>query len=473
MLGIAQHLEPIAAFVSNFPSHRWGNSSYVYRLVGLLRSWQRGSWLLQWANPIGFALVSLVFALAPFVSTSLIGVLLLACAGFWALLTISGTGTNKSGSKPFGPAPIPFVVLLYWGIALVATAFSPVKEAALQGWVKFSLYLVFFALMARLLRSQRFRNWLILLYLHISLIVSVYGVQQWRMGVQPLATWNDPDSTLAKVTRVYSYLGNPNLLAGYLIAAVVFSAAAFFVWRSWVAKALALTMFGINAACMAFTWSRGGWLGLVAAGGVFLLLVLWWWSARLPRFWQTWLLPICLGTMAAGLVAVVIVVDPLRDRVTSIFAGRGDSSNNFRINVWLAVLEMIRDRPVLGIGPGNDAFNLIYPLYGGARYSALSAYSIFLEVAVEVGVIGLGCFLWLIATLGGQGWLQLQRLRRRGNSQGFWLIAALATVVGMLVHGLVDTVWYRPQISTVWWLMVALVASFYIPPGQGQSVTNE
>jgi len=44
-------------------------------------------------------------------------------------------------------------------------------------------------------------------------------------------------------------------------------------------------------------------------------------------------------------------------------AGRADSSNNFRINVWAAVVEMIRDRPILGIGPGNTAFNKIYPLY--------------------------------------------------------------------------------------------------------------
>jgi len=36
-------------------------------------------------------------------------------------------------------------------------------------------------------------------------------------------------------------------------------------------------------------------------------------------------------------------------------------SNNFRINVWAAVVEMIRDRPILGIGSGSTAFNKIYP----------------------------------------------------------------------------------------------------------------
>ncbi|WP_204280636.1 hypothetical protein [Providencia stuartii] len=34
-------------------------------------------------------LVSLVFALAPFVSNDVIGVLLFACASFWVLLTLT------------------------------------------------------------------------------------------------------------------------------------------------------------------------------------------------------------------------------------------------------------------------------------------------------------------------------------------------------------------------------------------------
>ena len=61
---------------------------------------------------------------------------------------------------------------------------------------------------------------------------------------------------------------------------------------------------------------------------------------------------------------------------------------NFRINVWYAVLEMIRDRPFIGIGPGNEVFNQIYPNYMQVNFTALSAYSIFLEIAVETGLVG-------------------------------------------------------------------------------------
>jgi len=148
--------------------------------------------------------------------------------------------------------------------------------------------------------------------------------------------------------------------------------------------------------------------------------------------------------------------------VMSIFVGREDSSNNFRINVWTAVIDMIKDRPILGIGPGNDAFNMVYPLYQRPNYNALSAYSVFLEVTVEAGLIGLFTFLWLLLVTFTQGWNQLQRLRETQDIQGYWLMGALASMAGMLGHGLVDTVWYRPQISTLWWLCMALVASFYM-----------
>lgn len=86
-----------------------------------------------------------------------------------------------------------------------------------------------------------------------------------------------------------------------------------------------------------------------------------------------------------------------------------------------------------------------------------------MEVAVETGLIGLTCFLWILIVTFNQGWIQLQRLRQTGNRQAFWLIGAIATLLGMLAHNTVDTVWYRPEINTLWWLMVALIASYYRP----------
>jgi putative inorganic carbon (HCO3(-)) transporter len=442
--------------LSTLPLSRWQGSSYLSRPIGLLRTWRQGSWLMQWADPIGAAFVAIAFALAPFVSTALIGVLLIASAGFWVVLTLSDDAETRF-------SPIHLLVLLYWAIASVATALSPVKAAAFSGWVKLTLYLILFALMSRVLRSPRLRRWLIAVYLHVALIVSVYGLRQFRyFGVEEPATWTDPTSASADVTRVYSYLGNPNLLAGYLVAAVALSFAAIFAWREWGAKVLAGVMFVVNSACLVLTYSRGGWIGFVMAGFVCLVLLVYWWSPKLPKRWRKWAIPATIGIVAIAVLLAVMAVDPLRDRAMSIFAGREDSSNNFRINVWLSAIEMIRDRPIIGIGPGNDAFNKIYPLYMKPKYSALSAYSVLLETAIETGVVGLVAFLWLLLVALHQGCLHLQRLRQTGNPDGYWLIAAIATLAGMMMHGLVDTVWYRPQVNMLWWLAMAIVASYGI-----------
>jgi putative inorganic carbon (HCO3(-)) transporter len=71
--------------------------------------------------------------------------------------------------------------------------------------------------------------------------------------------------------------------------------------------------------------------------------------------------------------------------------------------------------------------------------------------------------LWLIVVTIDFGIRQLHRLRSAGNRQGFWLMAAIAAIAGLLIQGLFDTVWYRPQISILWWLMLAIVASYYSP----------
>ncbi|AFY50531.1 putative bicarbonate transporter, IctB family [Nostoc sp. PCC 7524] len=453
--------------LSYLPLKEYLATSYLRRyLVGLLFSWRQSSVLMQWGDILAAALLSLVYALAPFVSSTLVGVLLLAGVGLWLLLTLTDEPTVTNSSLF---TPIHLLVLLYWGIAVVATALSPVKKAALTDLITLTLYLLLFALCARVLRSPRLRSWIITLYLHVTLIVSVYGLRQWFFGAAQLATWVDPESPLSKTTRVYSYLGNPNLLAGYLVPAVVFSLVAIFAWQSWVKKALALTMLIVNTACLVLTFSRGGWIGLLVALLSAIALLVYWWSVQMPPFWRTWSLPILLGGVIAILVMAVIFVEPVRLRIFSIFADRQDSSNNFRRNVWDAVFEMIRDRPIIGIGPGHNSFNKIYPFYQRPRYTALSAYSIFLEVAVETGFIGLGCFLWLIIVTLNTAFMQLRRLRQLRNKEGFWLIGAFATLLGMLAHGSVDTIWFRPEVNTLWWLMVALIASYWTPLNNDQT----
>ncbi|MDB9524158.1 putative bicarbonate transporter, IctB family, partial [Dolichospermum circinale CS-1225] len=133
--------------LSSLPLKEYLSSSYLHRLlVGSLLSWRQSSILIQWGDIIAVGLLSLIYTLTPFVSSTLIGLLLLACFGLWLLLTLSEEVTSANAASF---TPIHLLVLLYWSIAAVATALSPVKKAALSDLQTLTLYLLLFALCAR------------------------------------------------------------------------------------------------------------------------------------------------------------------------------------------------------------------------------------------------------------------------------------------------------------------------------------
>jgi putative inorganic carbon (hco3(-)) transporter len=446
--------------LSDFSVDKWVDASYLHRWVGSLQAWRQQSWVMQWGNEIGAILTSLVFIVAPFIpsipglSTELIALLMGGVAAFWVLLTL----TDHRGG---GITPIHVTMLAFWAVSTLSAALSPAKEAALRGLNLVTLYLILFVMLARLCRSTRIRSWLIGTYLHVALIVSVYGVHQSIYGAKQLATWVDAESTLAKTTRVYSYLNNPNLLAGYLLPAIAFSIAACFMWRGRLPKILAVVMVVVDTYCLQMTYCRGAWVGaflglLVAAG-----LVYYWLRPGLPKFWRSWALPIALGTILVVVGIGIVAIPSFRDRVLSIFSGSKDSSNNVRLEVWKAVGKMIHDRPLWGFGPGDRVFKQVYPIYQTSpRFSALGAYSIFLETIVEIGYLGFAALLWAIVVTLNWGFQGLVKSRQTGDKQAIWLIATIVSIVAILGQGTTDTEWYRPQIQTLWWLLVGIVASF-------------
>lgn len=425
------------------------------QLISPLQGWRDGSRLLG-AKFLGGLLVILVATL-PFLENAQTGVIGAAVAIAWLMMWLSDRRDAEDQSVPIW-TPIHLPLISYWAIALIATLLSPVRVAALDGMLKLTIYMIAFVSMSRMMRLG-WRSVLVGTYLGTALVVCAYAVQQWYLGAPELATWTDITSETAGTTRVYSFLGNPNLLAGYLIPALPLGAIAAIHWRSWGMKVLGAVVAILGAFCITQTQSRGGLLGLAAESFALVLLLVYWWGKRLP----TWTLPVTFGGTAGAIALGTILVPTLRKRVVSIF-GTEDSSNAFRVNVWMSVLNMIKAKPILGIGPGNKAFNLVYPLYQRSGYSALGAYSVPLELTVETGIIGVICYGWLIFSIFRQAWIALNRLRSDRNMDGLWIIAAIATIVGMMTHGLFDTVWYRPQVQLLWWLAIAIISSFYIAP---------
>ena len=419
-------------------------------------------WLLRWqgwlngasAGPLGSRLPLLagvvlcaLMAGLPLVTRGGLSLLILAAGLLWLVWALCAPAGRIGGISGW--------LLVMLGLAVLATGFSPVPVAAFKGLLKLVSYLGVYALMRQLLAAApQWWDRIVAALLAGELVSAVMAIRQLYGDTTELARWADPNSVADGTIRVYGPLENPNLLAGYLIPILPLALVALLRWRTWPQRLFAAAALLLGSIALFLSYSRGGWLGMLAAlGAVVLLLVL-----RQTRHWPTlWrrLFPLLL---VAGGVAVLVVavtqIEPLRIRVMSLLAGRQDSSNNFRINVWLAAIEMIQDRPWLGIGPGNSAFNLIYPLYQQPKINALSAYSVPLELLVEGGIPNLLAGLGLLAAAIRAGWAQL-----KGESA--WALpalAALAAIAGLCMQGITDTIFFRPEVQLSGWFCLATLS---------------
>jgi putative inorganic carbon (HCO3(-)) transporter len=367
-------------------------------------------------------------------------------------------GNLLGGREKYRFTYIDVLVMSFLAINFIATCASHYLEASIFGFAKVLVYGASYFVFSAVLGQSRKRVILVLsALLFTELLVSLYGLYQYKIGVAPLATWEDP-TVENKGTRIYSTLGNPNLLAGYLLPMVplslTLSIVSFLKGKWW----LGLPVFGvfaiISTACV-LTGSRGGYIGLAVCLGAFVLMCTAW-------LWQTkpkWRALIAIGLILMPiLVALAVHFAPgVEQRVTSIFAGREHSSNSYRLNVWQSSAQMFLDNWWLGIGPGNKTFRLAYGLYMKSGFDALGTYCVPLEIAVETGFAGLSIFALLLLSTACRAHLNFWQ--KNDDIGRFISAGAACAIFGLMAQGLVDTVFLRPQVQLIFWLCIAIITS--------------
>jgi len=368
-------------------------------------------------------------------------------------------GYLLGGKETRRASAIDIIVLLYFATNVVAACASHYFQASLHGLEKLFIYICsYFYFTSVLNNAPKRRVLLTAVLVAAATAVSLYGLYEYKIGGQPpLATWEDPTIEVQGI-RLYSTLDNPNLLAGYLIPIAPLALGLAFAAIAGKRYLLSIPAFGaaiLIGVATILTGSRGGYIAIgaaVALAGVMVVARAWQLKPKLR-------VPLIILCIVVPLVLVLALhfVPSFEQRLTSIFAGREHSSNSFRMNVWHSSIQMLKDNWWFGVGPGNQAFVLAYGLYMRSGFDALGTYCVPLEVAVETGVLGLASFAVLILSLCARGHLSFWS---RSLDTGKWLTAlAVASLVGMMAHGLVDTVFYRPQVQFIFWLLVALIVS--------------
>ncbi len=382
--------------------------------------------------------------------------------GFLALITIFLTllkVITKKGEK-FEPNTFEIWLLAYFMIVVISLAGSTLFTLSLKGFMKTFTYLGFYVSAAHYLKNNTSKIPYILGA--IGLCVSFEGIIGFLQNfshVEEISTWQDVSKLNPEevMTRVYGTLKpyNPNLLGGYFVAGIpaLFGMSAYFAilkkYKFFVISSV-LTLFSVAA--LFLTGCRGSYIGcMVIFAGLFAVSAKYLWNNYKKLY-----LSFIAGCFAL-FTAAMLFVTSLRARVLSIFAMRQDSSNSFRFNVYQSSLQMFKDNWLLGIGVGNKNFREIYGLYMRTGFDALSAYNIFLETAVESGIFALIAFLGFLITLIKNSVKFI--LKTDDIQKVIFVSVALISICAVMVHGLVDTVFFRPQIQFVFWIMVAIVST--------------
>lgn len=135
--------------------------------------------------------------------------------------------------------------------------------------------------------------------------------------------------------------------------------------------------------------------------------------------------------------------------------------NDDRIAAYINSTHMIKDHPVIGLGA--NTYMKSYKNYNISSYKGLRtidtmyAHNNFLHMAAEIGLLGLGIFLWMLFAL-FKGCAKVYK----GINDKFLSvvsISAIACLIAFLVNGLTESSLYSARVALIFWYLSGFALS--------------
>ncbi len=363
------------------------------------------------------------------------------------------TGLVTQPDRPFVTTPLGLPILVFLLLAVMTfvagLGHAPLTPSVARHFVEVLLnILLFFVVVNSLRRPEQLARLTrvillagfatallgIVLYLlpdSVAIdLLSMLGRFDYPVGPGVLRYIRDDPSLPQRAT---STSVDPNVLGGLLIMVGALGAPQLFARRPVFPRrwtALILATVGI---CLVLTFSRGSFIGLGVALVVLALL-------RYRRLGLLLLLALLLiGLLPVTQTYVQHFIQGLRGE---------DLATQMRFGEYRDALTLIGRYPIFGVGfagsPDIDTY--------------VSVASVYLLMAVEMGVVGLTAFLVVMAVLFYRAWQAWHRLPRETLLEPLWW-GFHAAIVGALVGGIFDHYFFNLNFQhsvAFFWLFVGL-----------------
>jgi O-antigen ligase len=222
--------------------------------------------------------------------------------------------------------------------------------------------------------------------------------------------------------------GDANYVAMYMEPPLAIATALLLIAQPPKWKALGAVWLALTGAALLASFSKGAYLAVAVLALVVII--------TLPRWrWAT------IGALVAAAV-VATQIPLLMARLATVMI-----SFNGRQEVFGATLDMLRQSPILGVGLGGYSY-----LFRGVTPEA-HPHNLWLTFWVESGIVGAIAFGVILFTLLWRGWRAWPRTE---DFERVVLWGALGGLVLWLVHGFVDTPYWKNDMSVEFWILAAL-----------------
>jgi len=361
---------------------------------------------------------------------------------------------------PWYPAPLTWPLLLYVGALLLSMKDAWSLRAAFPEFVKWLEILLFYLTLTALWverTGKRVRELVVTSLVLAASLEALVGLGQFFLRIGPPGFL-----ILGRFLRAYGTFAQPNPYAGYLgLVLPLALSVGLHDWgellhhlrdraripvRTWGGLLFYPVAAGVIGLGLLASWSRGGWLGMVAAVGTVFAL-----RSRRAAAISAVLLFLLMAGVVLGLLGIMpaalsqrfqgledwtLFLRPVELRAIPV------TGANFalveRMAHWWAAYAMWRDHPLTGVGVGN--YPIAYETYRmpGWKEPLGHAHNMVLHVLAESGLIGLGAYvlMWLWIFLHALGTLPRVRGRERAI-----LVGALGGLVHLTVHNLFDNLY--------------------------------
>jgi len=331
------------------------------------------------------------------------------------------------------------LILLFLLSGIVAVFISPDLRAALGIYKAYFIEpILFFIVFINIIKEKKDLKFSLFCLAVGALFISLLTIWQYLglfPGLEPYIS-----EIPKRVTSIFDF---PTAVGKYLgPITAIFMALIFVKSEERLPKSYQAYLWGVvvfSLLAIVFSFTRGALLGLAVA-----LFFISFFSRYRRIIWLIFLLALI----------IIFALPFCREQVFSVISG-SDTSTDVHLIMWQGTWRMLKAHPITGAGLAG--FPILYNIYRDPAHIELFPYpdNWFLAIWSELGLAGLIIFAWLIVKM-ISGSLNL--IKKKAVSYYYKIaVGLLAAVICLLVHGLIDTPYFKNDLSVIFWSLVGIL----------------